>query len=70
MLDQLMSTDGIRNMNTDTKTLLDTQVELMDQIKHMAPLLQKTMGMVNNIDIGKLMDVAKSITSNAAATAS
>ena len=70
MLDQLMSTDGIRNMNTDTKTLLDTQVELMDQIKHMAPLLQKTMGMVNNIDIGKLMDVAKNITSNAAATAS
>ena len=46
----------------DTKDLLNKQVQLMDQMKQITPILQQTMGLVNNIDLGSLTDMADKIT--------
>ena len=45
----------------DTKELLNKQVQLMDQMKQITPILQQTMGLVNNIDLGSLTDMADKI---------
>ena len=34
----------------------------MDQMKQITPILQQTMGLVNNIDLGSLTDMADKIT--------
>jgi len=53
---------GLGGGDGDTKDLLNKQVQLMDQMKQITPILQQTMGLVNNIDLGSLTDMADKIT--------
>ena len=53
---------GLGATTGDTKDLLNKQVQLMDQMKQITPILQQTMGLVNNIDLGSLTDMADKIT--------
>lgn len=52
---------GLGGGDGDTKDLLNKQVQLMDQMKQITPILQQTMGLVNNIDLGSLTDMADKI---------
>ena len=51
----------IKNIAGSTKDLLGKQVELMDQMKQITPILQQTMGLVNNLDLSSLTDMADKV---------
>ena len=54
LFEQTLGSDSIRNTTKDTKKLLKKQVELMDQMKEITPLISQTMGMVNNLDFNNI----------------
>mgnify|MGYP006872146037 CR=1 FL=1 len=51
----------IKNIAGSTKDLLGKQVQLMDQMKQITPILQQTMGLVNNLDLSSLTDMADKV---------
>lgn len=51
----------IKNIAGSTKDLLGKQVELMDQMKQITPILQQTMGLVNNLDLSSLTEMADKV---------
>ena len=51
----------IKNIAGSTKDLLGKQVQLMDQMKQITPILQQTMGLVNNLDLTSLTDMADKV---------
>ena len=62
MLESAMNNDNIKGLASETKNLLGKQVELMNQMKQITPILQQTMGLVNNLDLGALTNIAKKVT--------
>ena len=62
MLENAMNNDNIKGLAGETKNLLGKQVELMNQMKQITPILQQTMGLVNNLDLGALTNIAKKVT--------
>lgn len=62
MLESAMNNDNIKGLAGETKNLLGKQVELMNQMKQITPILQQTMGLVNNLDLGALTNIAKKVT--------
>ena len=48
----------MKAMAGNTKDLLGKQVQLMDQMKQITPILQQTMGLVNNLDLSSLTSMA------------
>ena len=48
----------MKNIAGNTKELLGKQVQLMDQMKQITPILQQTMGLVNNLDLTSLTSMA------------
>lgn len=62
MLESAMNNDNIKGLAGETKNLLGKQAELMNQMKQITPILQQTMGLVNNLDLGALTNIAKKVT--------
>lgn len=62
LLESAMNNDSIKGVAGETKNLLNKQVQLMDQMKKITPILQQTMGLVNNLDLGALTNIAKQVT--------
>ena len=61
MLENAMNNDNIKGLAGETKNLLGKQAELMKQMKQITPILQQTMGLVNNLDLGALTNIAKKV---------
>lgn len=61
MLENSFSNDSVKNAAGNTKELLGKQLELMDQMKEITPILQQTMGLVNNLDISSLTNIANKV---------
>jgi hypothetical protein len=51
----------MKAMAGNTKDLLGKQVQLMDQMKQITPILQQTMGLVNNLDLSSLTSMADKV---------
>ena len=51
----------MKNIAGNTKELLGKQVQLMDQMKQITPILQQTMGLVNNLDLSSLTSMADQV---------
>ena len=62
LLENKIGDDNVKNTLGNTKQLLGKQVELMDQMKQITPILQQTMGIVNNLDLSSLTDMASKVT--------
>ena len=62
LLENGINSDNIKNIAGNTKNLLGKQVQLMDQMKQITPILQQTMGLVNNLDLSSLTDMAEQVT--------
>lgn len=62
LLETKMNDESVKNIAGNTKNLLGKQVELMDQMKKITPILQQTMGLVNNLDLSSLTDMAEKVT--------
>lgn len=62
LLESAMNNDSIKGVAGETKNLLNKQVQLMEQMKKITPILQQTMGLVNNLDLGALTNIAKQVT--------
>lgn len=61
MLENAFSNDTVKNTAGNTKELLNKQLQLMDQMKEITPILQQTMGLVNNLDISSLTNIANKV---------
>lgn len=62
LLESAMNNDSIKGVAGETKNLLNKQVQLMEQMKKITPILQQTMGLVNNLDLGALTKIANQVT--------
>lgn len=62
LLENKIGDDNVKNIAGNTKELLGKQVQLMDQMKKITPILQQTMGLVNNLDLSSLTDMAEKVT--------
>lgn len=61
LLEKNINTDKMKNIAGNTKELLGKQVQLMDQMKQITPILQQTMGLVNNLDLSSLTNMADQV---------
>jgi hypothetical protein len=57
-LNNILGKDGIKSLTTDTKKLMDQQMELADALKGMSPLIGQAKDMLKGIDVSGLMDLA------------
>ena len=62
LLEKNINAGEMKNIAGNTKQLLGKQVQLMDQMKQITPILQQTMGLVNNLDLSKLTEMAEQVT--------
>tara|TARA_B100000902_G_C27315937_1_gene921287 strand:+ start:847 stop:1512 length:666 start_codon:yes stop_codon:yes gene_type:complete len=62
LLEKNVGGENIKNIAGNTKQLLGKQVQLMDQMKQITPILQQTMGLVNNLDLSSLTEMAEQVT--------
>lgn len=70
-LENILGTDSIRSMTSDTQKLADRQKELVDQLKSIAPLINQTTKMISSFNMdGKLGDMIDGLTKNMSALSS
>lgn len=62
MLENAMNNDSMKGIADETKNMVKKQTELLSQMKQITPILQQTMGLVNNLDLGSLTNIAKKVT--------
>ena len=57
MISNLFSTEKVKSLSVnDTEKLLDKQSQLMDQMKSMTPFISQAMGILDKIDLNKILD--------------
>lgn len=62
-LNNILDSDGIKNLTGDTKKLMEQQKQLAGALKNMTPLISQAQDMLKGFDIKGLTDVAKSFSS-------
>ena len=63
-LNNILDSDGIKNLTGDTKKLMEQQKQLAGALKNMTPLITQAQDMLKGFDIKGLTDVAKGFSSS------
>ena len=63
-LNNILDSDGIKNLTGDTKKLMEQQKQLAGALKNMTPLISQAQDMLKGFDIKGLTDVAKGFSSS------
>jgi hypothetical protein len=60
-LESLLNNDTIRNMTSETNSLMQQQGDLMQQMKDIGPLVNEAMGALKNLGSGNMVDMFSSL---------
>lgn len=63
-LNKILGSEGIQNLTTDTKNLMNQQMQLAEAMKNMTPLMENAQNMLKGLDMSNLSglsDMAKSL---------
>lgn len=63
-LDNLLSSDALKNMTSDTQRLAEKQKTLMGNIKKLEPMMQKAGAMLEGLDMQGMQGMIQSLTKN------
>jgi hypothetical protein len=63
-LDNLLSSDALKNMTSDTQRLAEKQKVLMGNIKKLEPMMQKAGAMLDGLDMQGMQGMIQSLSSN------
>ena len=63
-LDNLLSSDALKNMTNDTQRLAEKQKALMGNIKKLEPMMQKAGAMLEGLDMQGMQGMIQSLSSN------
>jgi len=63
-LDNLLSSDALKNMTSDTQRLAEKQKTLMGNIKKLEPMMQKAGEMLNGLDMQGMQGMIQSLSKN------
>ena len=63
-LDNLLSSDALKNMTSDTQRLAEKQKILMGNIKKLEPMMQKAGEMLNGLDMQGMQGMIQSLSKN------
>jgi len=63
-LDNLLSSDALKNMSNDTQRLAEKQKALMGNIKKLEPMMQKAGAMLEGLDMQGMQGMIQSLSSN------
>ena len=63
-LDNLLSSDALKNMSNDTQRLAEKQKTLMGNIKKLEPMMQKAGAMLDGLDMQGMQGMIQSLSSN------
>lgn len=63
-LDNLLSSDALKNMTSDTQRLAEKQKVLMGNIKKLEPMMQKAGEMLNGLDMQGMQGMIQSLSKN------
>lgn len=63
-LDNLLSSDALKNMSNDTQRLAEKQKTLMGNIKKLEPMMQKAGAMLEGLDMQGMQGMIQSLSNN------
>jgi hypothetical protein len=63
-LDNLLSSDALKNMSSDTQRLAEKQKSLMGNIKKLEPMMQKATAMLDGLDMKGMQGMIQSLSKN------
>jgi len=63
-LDNLLSSDALKNMSSDTQRLAEKQKNLMGNIKKLEPMMQKATAMLDGLDMKGMQGMIQSLSKN------
>lgn len=66
-LDNLLSSDALKNMSSDTQRLAEKQKLLMGNIKKLEPMMQKASSMLDGLDMQGMQGMIQSLSKNMSA---
>ena len=60
-LNNLLGSDGIKNLTSDTQKLMDQQLQLADALKGMTPLIGQAKSMLQGLDLKGLTSITQKL---------